>query len=125
MALSREEAEQNGLKFYLEGEARPEDPDQEIYAADLTEGGHTVNFAGKSEEEILAQAERHLLSVGRLKKESSVGEAEPTQAQESDVEALDAFLGQRDETSEELVKQVEERSDVPDGEDVAPGVQRR
>lgn len=111
MPLSRSEAEENGLKFSIEGEARPEAPDQEIWAADLTIDGHTERFAGKSEEDILAQANRVLLSRGRIEKDASesVGEAEPTRAQESDVADLEAFRAQRDETPEEVTKQLDQR----------------
>lgn len=108
--LSRDKAEELGLKFSIEGEARPEAPDQDIWAADLTIDGHTERFAGKSEDDILVQAERVLVSRGRLSKgQDDAGEAEPTVAQESDVADLEAFRAQRDETPEEVTKQLEQR----------------
>lgn len=108
--LSREKAEELGLKFSIEGEARPEAPDQEIWAADLTIDGHTERFAGKSEEELLEQVERVLLSRGRLQKsQDDAGGGEPTRAQETDEADLLEFRAQRDETAEEIEKQLEQR----------------
>ena len=69
MSLSKSEAEKHGLKFYREDETSPADPDQPIYEADLTLDNHTVTFAGKSEEEVLAQAERFLLGRGRISRD--------------------------------------------------------
>lgn len=117
MGLSRSEAEKNGLKFSIEGEARPEAPDQEIWAADLTIDGHTERFAGKSEEDILAQANKVLVARGRASsKADPAGEAEPTVAQKSDVADLEAFRAQRDETPEEVEKQLEQRGLDPSTE---------
>jgi hypothetical protein len=123
MALSRSEAEKHGLAFSVEGETRPESPDQEVYEADLTIDGHTERFAGKSEEDVLNSVEKVLIARGKLgPKNDGVGEAKPTVAQQSDVEDLKAFLGQRDETYEELGKQEQERGiEAP----VSPGAQVR
>ena len=108
--LSRDQAAENGLKFSIEGEARPEAPDQEIWAADLTIDGHTERFAGKSEEDVLAQAERVLIARGRLSKsQDDAGGGEPTVAQQTDEADLEAFRAQRDETPEEIEKQLEQR----------------
>lgn len=108
--LSRDKAEELGLKFSIEGETRPEAPDQEIWAADLTIDGHTERFAGKSEEDILEQAQRVLVSRGRLSKgQDDAGGGEPTVAQETDEADLAAFQAQRDETPEEIEKQLEQR----------------
>lgn len=108
--LSRDQAAENGLKFSIEGEARPEAPDQEIWAADLTIDGHTERFAGKSEEDILVQAERVLIARGRLSKgQDDAGGGEPTVAQQTDEADLEAFRAQRDETPEEIEKQLEQR----------------
>lgn len=108
--LSRDQAAENGLKFSIEGECRPEAPDQEIWAADLTIDGHTEKFAGKSEEDVLAQAERVLIARGRLSKgQDDAGGGEPTIAQETDEADLAAFQAQRDETPEEIEKQLEQR----------------
>lgn len=112
--LSRDQAEENGLKFSIEGEARPEAPDQDIWAADLTIDGHTERFAGKSEEDILEQAERVLISRGRLSQDAdAAGGGEPTVAQETDEADLKAFRAQRDETPEEIGKQLEQRGLEP------------
>lgn len=108
--LSRDKAEELGLKFSIEGEKRPEAPDQEIWAADLTIDGHTERFAGKSEDDILAQAERVLLSRGRLQRDQDeAGGGEPTRAQQTDEADLAEFRAQRDETAEEIEKQLEQR----------------
>lgn len=108
--LSRDQAEELGLKFSIEGEARPEAPDQDIWAADLTIDGHTERLAGKSEEDVLAQAERIFVARGRLSKDAdAAGGGEPTVAQKSDVADLEAFRAQRDETPEEIEKQLEQR----------------
>ncbi len=116
MALSKSEAEKQGLKFSIEGEARPEAPDQDIFEADLTIDGHTEKFAGKSEEDVLAQAEKVLKARGRGDDDGDeAGESEPATAQFSDVADLEAFRaqGQRDETDEELLKQYDEGPDGP------------
>lgn len=108
--LSRDKAEEFGLKFSIEGEARPEAPDQEIWAADLTIDGHTERFAGKSEDDLLAQAEKVLVSRGRISKGSdNAGGGQPTVAQETDEADLLEFRAQRDETGEEISKQLEQR----------------
>ncbi len=110
MSLSKSKAGELGLKFSIEGEARPEAPDQKIWAADLTIDGHTEKFTGKSKEDVLAQAEKVLIARGKLSKGSdSAGGGEPTQAQETDEADLAAFQAQRDETAEEIGKQLEER----------------
>lgn len=109
MSLSKDKAGELGLMFSIKGDARPEDPDQEIWAADLTIDGHTERFTGKSEQDILEQAEKVLIARGRIKaKAPESAEAEPAQAQESDVDDLEAFKGQRDETAEELAKEADE-----------------
>lgn len=108
--LSRDQAAENGLMFSIEGETRPEAPDQEIWAADLTLDGHTWKFAGKSEEDVLEQAERVLISGKRLEKDSAdAGGGTPTRAQQTDEADLEAFRAQRDETPEEITKQLEQR----------------
>lgn len=62
--LDRDKAESLGLAFVHEGEAHSADPDIEVYTADLTVDGHTEHLQGKSEEDVLAQAERILAARG-------------------------------------------------------------
>lgn len=71
MSLSREQAEANGLRFSIDGEAHPADPDIEIYQADLTIDGHTERLAGKSEEDILAQVQVIFASRGKVLNEDA------------------------------------------------------
>jgi hypothetical protein len=86
MSLSRERAEQEfGLAFIHEGVAHPADPDQVIFEADITLDGHTESLQGKSEEDILASAERLLLSRGKIEREDPIVEAEPLPTQSADV----------------------------------------
>lgn len=66
MSLTRSQAEELGLQFSVEGERHPADPDQEVFAADLTIDGHTERLAGKSEADILGRAEALLRARGRL-----------------------------------------------------------
>ena len=40
----------------------PDAPDVEVYLADLTVDGHTKHFQGKSEEQVLEEAEAYLAS---------------------------------------------------------------
>lgn len=60
MALSREEFEAAGGAFSVEDARYPSDPDQPYFEANLTYANRTATLAGKSEEEVLAQAERIL-----------------------------------------------------------------
>ena len=126
MSLSKGKAAELGLKFNIEGETRPEAPDQEIWAADLTIDGHTEKFAGKSEEDVLAQAEAVLIARGKLggKNDEAGGGMPHPAGQETDEADLEAFRGQRDETADELRKQADDSEDY-DASDIAPGEQRR
>lgn len=73
MALSRAEAEANGLAFIEEGVRYRSDPDIEHFTADLTIDGHTEHFEGKSEEDVLLAAERVLNARGRFQTEGAWG----------------------------------------------------
>lgn len=91
MALSRAEAEQHGLAFNHEDDYRAaSSPDQPHFAADLTIDGHTEHIQGKSEEDVLAQAERLLLSRGAIQRDDPVAESSPLPTQVEDLPAQDA-----------------------------------
>lgn len=66
--LTKETAAPLGLAFVIEGEAHAADPDIPIYQAALTLNGHTVYFTGKSEDDVLDQAEQLLVSNGLYKR---------------------------------------------------------
>jgi hypothetical protein len=87
MPLSRSEAEKHGLQFSHEGDVYPSDPDQEVWAADVTIDGHTEHLQGKSEEDVLVQAEQLLKSRGAIQAdEPEVVETEPLEGQKVDEE---------------------------------------
>lgn len=85
MALSRSEAEAHGVSFTHEGESYPSDPDQEVWAASATLDGHTEHIQGKSEQDVLDQAERLLIARKRIGRKPEVAEAEPQPTQSADV----------------------------------------
>lgn len=66
MSLSREKFEELGGAFTQEDYRSPVDADQPVFAADVTLDGHTEHLQGKSEEDVLAQAENLLHSRGKL-----------------------------------------------------------
>lgn len=93
-ALTREQAQDHGLSFSVEGETYPSDPDQSIFVADITFDGHTHTFQGKSEEDVMAQADVFLRSRGVNRDEPEVASIErgENQVTQEDLLSKDQFL---------------------------------
>lgn len=66
MALSRSKAQSLGVAFSIEDERNPADPDQPIFQAQITRNDRTLNFTGKSEDQVLQEIENYLRRSGEL-----------------------------------------------------------